>query len=217
MNNMIAFIWDLDGTLLDAYGVIVNSLHQIYFEQGIVLNKEEILHDVITESVPAFTTKIEAKYGVSFATLKDHYSDITHSQLKDIKLIKHAKEILEITKRYNVMNFIVTHRGVSTDFVLKNLQIYDYFKEIITSLSGFPRKPNPHAIDYLVDKYHLDKEKTYYIGDRVLDIECASNAGIKSIMYLPPSSEAKANGKETYIVKDLLEVEDIIKDVFYKS
>ena len=34
MDN-VAFIWDLDGTLIDSYGIIVNSLHQIYLEKGV--------------------------------------------------------------------------------------------------------------------------------------------------------------------------------------
>ena len=37
-----AMIWDLDGTLLDSYGVIVESLMLTIQEQGIVLSYDEI-------------------------------------------------------------------------------------------------------------------------------------------------------------------------------
>ena len=58
-----------------------------------------------------------------------------------------------------------------------------YFTEILTSQSGFARKPNPEAATYLLDKYQLDSEKTYYIGDRTLDVEFAQNSGIQSINF----------------------------------
>ena len=43
---------------------------------------------------------------------------------------------------------------------------------------------NPEGVDYLVDKYQLDRSETYYIGDRTLDVDLADNAGIGSINFL---------------------------------
>ena len=56
----ITFIWDLDGTLLDSYGIIVDSLHQIYYEKGIDLDKKEILVEVINESVSSSVQSSQA-------------------------------------------------------------------------------------------------------------------------------------------------------------
>ena len=39
-----------------------------------------------------------------------------------------------------------------------------YFTEILTSQSGFARKPNPEAATYLLDKYELDSEDLLYRG-----------------------------------------------------
>lgn len=57
-------------------------------------------------------------------------------------------------------------------------------------MSGFERKPHPQGIFYLLEKYHLDRDRTYYIGDRRLDVEVAENAGIKSINLAQPQSAA---------------------------
>ena len=64
---MLAFIWDLDGTLLDSYEIIVNSLYQIYHENGIELDKDVILDEIISESVSSFIEKMHEKHGVDFA------------------------------------------------------------------------------------------------------------------------------------------------------
>ena len=207
---MLAFIWDLDGTLIDSYEIIVDSLYQIYKEKGFDIDKKEILNDVINESVSFFIMKMEARFGVPFDDLKDRYSVISHNAKDNIKAMNHAKEILKYIKDNNIPNFVFTHRGVTTESVLKNIGIYEYFDEIVTSQSGFPRKPSPEGLTYIVNKYHLDKEHTYYVGDRKMDIMCANNAHIKSIMYIPVSSVAKATGKETYVIKDLLQIKDII-------
>ena len=208
---MLAFIWDLDGTLIDSYGVIVDSLYQIYKEKGFDIDKQEILHDVINESVSYFIMKMEARFGVPFEDLKDRYSIISHNAKNNIKAMKHAKEILKFIKDNNIPNYVFTHRGVTTESVLKNIGIYEYFDEIANSLSGFKRKPDPEGINFFVNKYHLDKNNTYYVGDRPMDILCADNAHVKSIMFMPTGSVAVPTGKETYIVKDLLQIKDIIK------
>lgn len=209
-NMKTAFIWDLDGTLLDSYDIIVSCLHQIYNEKGFDIDKKEILYDVINESVSAFIKKMEQRFGVPFDDLKDRYSIISHQEKINIKAMEHAKEILEILKANNIPNYVFTHRGVTTESVLKNIGLYDYFDEIVNSLNGFKRKPDPEGINYLLNKYNLSKDDTYYVGDRPMDIECANNAHIKSIMFIPNKSPAHPTGKETYVVKDLLEIEKII-------
>ena len=43
MDKNYAFIWDLDGTLLDSYGVIVSSMRLALEELGVRLSEREIL------------------------------------------------------------------------------------------------------------------------------------------------------------------------------
>ena len=207
---MVAFIWDLDGTLLDSYGVIVDSLYQIYKEKGVDIDKQDIFYDVINESVSFFIKKMEAKFGIPFDDLKDRYSIISGANKLNIKAMKHAKEILEYLKNKGIPNYVFTHRGTTTESVLTNTGLLPYFDEIVTSLNSFERKPHPGGLNYFIDKYNLNKEETYYVGDRPIDIECASNAHIKSIMFIPSGSPAKAIGKETYVIKDLLEIKEIV-------
>lgn len=205
-----AFIWDLNGTFLDSYHLIVNSLYTIYSEKGVIIPKEEILYEVINESVSSFIRKMEAKYGIPFKDLKDRYTNITHKKLLTITAMKRSKEILDYLNSKGIPNYVYTHRGVTTEKVLKHIGLYDSFKDIVSSLDNFKRKPDPEGLNYLIDKYHLDKNNTYYVGDRSLDIECANNAHIKSSMFIPKESPAKPTGKENYVIKDLLEIKEIL-------
>ena len=102
--------------------------------------------------------------------------------------------------------FVYTHRGASCLAILRQTGLLLYFTEVVTALDGFPRKPDPAAILYLMEKYHLSPAASFYVGDRSLDVEAANNAGIGSILFLDPSSPIKATGHETFVVKDLLEI-----------
>ena len=88
-----------------------------------------------------------------------------------------------------IQQFVYTHKGDNALTILRDLGLESYFTEILTSQSGFARKPNPEAATYLLDKYQLDPEKTYYIGDRTLDVEFAQNSGIQSINFLESTYE----------------------------
>ena len=205
-------IWDLDGTLIDSYGVIVNSLYQIYHEKGVEIDKKEILRVCINESVSAFIKQAETQFGIPFDALKDRYSNISHQEVLNIKAMEHAIEIMDYLHSNGFKNYVFTHRGVTTEIVLKNVKLFKYFDYIVNSQDGFARKPDPEGLNYIIDKFDLDRDNTYYVGDRPLDIECANNAHIKSIMFIPAYSPAKPTNKETYVVKDLLEIKEIINN-----
>ncbi len=205
-----AFIWDLDGTLLDSYGIIVDSLYKACLEFNIELDKKTILSEVITYSVGKFIKKTESESGIEFDKIKERFSEINESGKLDIKPMRNAFEILQFIKSHGIPSYVFTHKGASTEEVLRNTGLYGFFDEIITGKDGFKRKPDPSAVLYLIQKYDLIKDRTFYVGDRTLDVECAINAGIKSILYLPENGAGKPTGKETFVVKDLLAIKELI-------
>ena len=121
-----------------------------------------------------------------------------------------ALEILELLKKNGFSHYVLTHRGKTTLSVLEQLGIKSYFDEILTSESGFARKPDPDALEYLIRTHKLDPQRTYYVGDRQLDMACAKNAGISGILLRRPGDIDVADGTEDYIVSDLMQIADIV-------
>lgn len=206
-----AIIWDLDGTLLDSYHVIVESLRLAFAEFGVSMTYEYIWQYAITYSSSALINLVSGKIGVPAAEILSRYSHISGSKYTEIRLMPQARQTLERLSQLGVEHYVYTHRGRTTIPVLEHLGIDRYFKEVLTSRSGFPRKPAPDALLHLVERFNLSKEDTYYAGDRSLDMECASNAGIWGILYLPEGSRGAATGAESYIVRNLQDIVDIIK------
>ena len=209
-NGNKAVIWDLDGTLLDSYDVIVTSLYKTFREFGIELDKDEIHKKIIGKTVVDLFAEITDQYEIDLDAVRQRNAEISDAVKLEIKPVRHAAEILTFIRDCHIPNYVFTHRGASTEIVLKNTGLYDYFDEIVTGRDGFGRKPDPSALNYLVRKYSLDPDQTYYAGDRSIDVDCAVNAGVKSILYMPEDSVTQPTGRETFIVKDLLEIEDIL-------
>ena len=205
-----AVIWDLDGTLLDSYAVIVDSIYLAFQEFGITMTKEEIHQHTIRFSTKSLFHKTADEYGLSAQELQTRYARISGSKYKEIRKMEQAAEVLEALDARGVENYVFTHRGKTTLPVLDHLELTSFFKEIITSQSGFARKPDPEAIRYLIQKYALDPDNTWYVGDRGIDMEGAKNAGISGILYLPENSIDVSGGEETVIVKRLLEIASIV-------
>lgn len=205
-----ALIWDLDGTLFDSYKVIVPNARQTFLEFGIDYDADFILRYTLGISLGDLFVKTGEKYGCSPEALHKRYLELQAMRDGDIPPMLHAKEILQETSRMGIHNFVYTHKGNTAYDVLDRLGLRGYFTEIITGDSGFARKPDPEAIHYLMDKYGLAKEDTYYVGDRPMDIQCAANAEIKSILLQPEGNGGSRTGKEDHVICDLLEILDIV-------
>jgi len=106
-----------------------------------------------------------------------------------VVLMPGAREVLNWADEAGIQQFVYTHKGDNALTILRGLGLESYFTEILTSQSGFARKPSPEAAIYLVDKYQLNPDNTYYIGDRTLDVEFAENSGIQSINFLESTYE----------------------------
>ena len=203
-------IWDLDGTLFDSYDVIVESIYLTLKENGVDMPREEIRQHAIEFSIKSLLTNISLETGISTERMQQRYAQISGSRYLQIRPMVNAVQVLEKLQAEGVSNLVFTHRGKTTMPVLEHLNMSRFFSEIITSQSGFARKPNPEGLLYLIDKYHLDPATTYYVGDRSLDMDCAKNAGIPGILYLAPGCVDVSGGSETYIVRNLLDILKIL-------
>lgn len=175
------FIWDLDGTLLDSYEAILAGIQETYEQFDLPFDREEVKQFILRYSVKDLLVRDADKYGLD----SDELNRVRATSLKEkntqIPLMTGAVEILNWTAEQGIQNFVYTHKSDNAFQVLEDLGVRHHFTEILTSDSGFARKPSPEALLFLIEKYGLDKENTYYIGDRMLDVETAVNAGIHSI------------------------------------
>ena len=79
---MRAYIWDLDGTLLNSYGVIVEGAVRTAAEAGLDDSAEDVLKAVKQGSVSGYLRALSAECGKSTEALYERYRTVSHARMK---------------------------------------------------------------------------------------------------------------------------------------
>ena len=184
-----AFIWDLDGTLLDSYEAILSGIEETFGQFSIPYDKEKVREFILKYSVQDLLVQVAEERKLDVGVLNQVRAQSLAEKNAQVALMPGAREVLAWADQVGIRNFVYTHKGDNAFAILRDLGLESYFTEILTSQSGFARKPSPEAATYLLDKYQLNPDNTYYIGDRTLDVEFAQNSGIQSINFLESTYE----------------------------
>jgi len=185
----IAFIWDLDGTLLDSYEAILSGIEETFAQFSIPYDKEQMREFILKFSVQDLFVQVAEERKLDVEVLNQVRAQSLAEKNAQVVLMPGAREMLAWADQAGIQQFVYTHKGDNALTILRDLGVESYFTEILTSQSGFERKPSPEAATYLLDKYQLNHDNTYYIGDRTLDVEFAQNSGIQSINFLESTYE----------------------------
>ena len=202
-----AFIWDLDGTLLDSYEAILSGIEETYAQFSIPYDKEKVREFILKYSVQDLLVQVAEERKLDVEELNQVRAQSLSEKNAQVALMPGAREVLAWADQAGIQQFVYTHKGDNALTILRDLGLESYFTEILTSQSGFARKPSPEAAIYLLDKYQLNPENTYYIGDRTLDVEFAQNSGIQSINFLESSYEGNHRIQELADISRIFEAE----------
>ena len=202
-----AFIWDLDGTLLDSYEAILSGIEETFAQFSIPYDKEQVREFILKYSVQDLLVQMAEERKLDVGVLNQVRAQSLSEKNAQVALMPGAREVLAWADQVGIRNFVYTHKGDNAFAILRDLGLESYFTEILTSQSGFERKPSPEAATYLLDKYQLNPDKTYYIGDRTLDVEFAQNSGIQSINFLESIYEGNHRIQALVDIYHIFEVE----------
>ena len=203
----IAFIWDLDGTLLDSYEAILSGIEETFGQFAIPYDKEKVREFILKYSVQDLLVQVAEERKLDVEVLNQVRAQSLAEKNAQVVLMSGAREVLKWADATGIQQFVYTHKGDNAFTILRDLGLESYFMEILTSQSGFARKPSPEVANYLLDKYQLNHDNTYYIGDRNLDVEFAQNSGIQSINFLESIYEGNHRIQALVDISHIFEVE----------
>lgn len=184
-----AFIWDLDGTLLDSYEAILSGIEETFAQFSIPYDKEQVREFILKFSVQDLFVQVAEERKLDVEVLNQVRAQSLAEKNAQVVLMPGAPDVLAWAEESGIQQFVYTHKGDNALTILRDLGLESYFTEILTSQSGFARKPSSEAATYLIDKHQLNPDNTYYIGDRTLDVEFAQNSGIQSLNFLESTYE----------------------------
>ncbi len=135
---MVSYIWDLDGTLLDSYPVIIAAAIKAAADAGIHDDESVALRTAKQGMLSTYLNDVAERSGKTFEFLHKRYQKYTHEMDDRITLMEGAGEALERLRNAGATHDVFTHRGASSEPILKRLGIFGYFRDIVTNEAGFP-------------------------------------------------------------------------------
>ncbi|MBF0480003.1 MAG: HAD family hydrolase [Candidatus Omnitrophica bacterium] len=212
-NQMIKLvIFDLDGTIFDAYEAVWKSLNYAFAQFGYPLitlaqvkrsvghGERNLLAHFVAEKDIESVQKVYREYGAE-------------RFLDSVTLLPHAKETLLWLKAQGIRTGVASNRpGWSARMVLGVLKIADLFDQIVCGDEVLQMKPNPEAIFKILSAVKIDPGETVFVGDMDLDIQTGKNAGVKTFAVATGSSfkEELAEAKPDYLAEGLSELKQYI-------
>ena len=198
---MVNLIFDCDGTLVDSYDAITGRVHVALSRLGVECSMERIRELSLYENVGYCMETLAEEYSLDLGKLLEVHRSIP----EELDLITPYDHVVEVVSDPRFRCFVYTHRGPNCRGIFEKFGLMEHLTEVVDTSYGFRRKPDSQGIDYLVDKYQMDREQTYYVGDRHLDIECGMNAKVKTIFYNSSGLPIDASSAD-FVVHDLREI-----------
>lgn len=204
-------IWDFDGTLFDTYPSMARAFCETMQEAGVPAAYQEVF-DSMKIAISETVRRFQGRYGFGQEVLDAYRKRRIELELANVQPFPGAVEVLARVIAAGGDNFICTHRGDSIYALLRANGVDGYFKEITTSAHGFKRKPDPEAVQYLLDKHGMDPAETLMIGDRPLDVQAGQNAGTAGCFFDPSCADpdGAAYPPAQHQITDLRALFDII-------
>ena len=71
------------------------------------------------------------------------------------------------------------------------------------------RKPSPQFLFDARDEFDLDLGRSYLVGDKLIDLQCGWNAGVKASLLVRTGYGAKVEASQPSELKDAIVVDDL--------
>ncbi|WOO87745.1 HAD family hydrolase [Mollicutes bacterium LVI A0039] len=200
-------IWDLDGTLIDSSDVILEEVISVCNHFNININEKQLKTTLESQSISRYIKDLEKNCGLAENEIKSIFSANLIKRNKDLKLNNYAYEILVYLSELGIKCYVCTNKGKNTYEVLKELNIIHFFEDIITSNEVEQKKPSPEGILIILERYKIDPQSVYYIGDKPSDAEAANSAKVKSINLSVTTSDVNTRIDELIDIKKIIDKE----------
>ncbi len=187
-DNLKLVIFDLDGTLVDAYKAVAESLNYALGQMNYPsVNDEAIKRSVGWGDRHLIGTFIaKGDVGKALSIFRQHHA---RALKKGTTFLPGARQILEKLKTRKYILAVASNRPTRfTHIILKHLQIQNIFDYVLCGDKVARPKPAADILVKILTKFSLRPDEVLYVGDMTVDVETGNKAGIKTIAVLTGSS-----------------------------
>jgi len=196
MQNINLVIFDLDGTLIDAYAAIISSFNYVMRKLGLKPRSSGFIRrqvgwgdtSLLRSSVPELDLK------PALRLYRKHHK---LSLLSKSHLYPYAKKLLQQLKIKGCKLAVASNRPSKFSLILlRHLRIIDLFDYVLCADKLKRAKPDPEILDKIIRRFSIKKSQVLYVGDMVIDAQAGRRAGVKTIIVTSGSSSIAEIKKE---------------------
>jgi phosphoglycolate phosphatase len=178
----VLLIFDLDGTLIDSRLDLANAVNATRAEMGKPPLEHSIVYSYVGNGAPVLIRKAmgpdasdeDVKHALEFflAYYRDHAVD-------DTKLYPGVRESLDELYAAGMQLAVLTNKPVRiSEAIMKHFELVPMLFRIYGGNSFEQKKPHPVGIDKLRAEAGMSAERTWMVGDSIVDMQTARNAGV---------------------------------------
>lgn len=171
-------IFDLDGTLIDAYASVAETFN---YALG-VLGYPPVTLKKVKRAVGGGDRNLASKFvrdehiGELMKIYRENYMRFVSG---NIRLLSGCEELLSFLKIRNLRLGVATNRArFSVPRLMEELKIDKYFDIICTADDVSNPKPDPEMILNIINVFNSSREEVFYAGDMDIDFFAGLNAGV---------------------------------------
>jgi len=188
-------IFDLDGTLVDAYPAIVESFNFAMRKMGLPLRHPSVIRRAVGWGDQNLLKPFVAPELLTKALLfyRKHH---TASLKRGTRFLPGARAALAFLQRKGYKLAVASNRPTKfSHIILKHLKIKNNFDYILCGDKVDKAKPHPEILHRILKKLSVKPAEALYVGDMTVDVEAGNRAGVKTVAVLTGSSTKRELGR----------------------
>lgn len=179
-----AIIFDWDNTLVDTWPLIQNAIDVTMTKMG----REPWGLDKVKQKVgKSMRESFPAIFGDNWQEAGEIYKNHYHSNnLVNLVFLPGAINLINKLHELGITLFIVSNKiGTTLRKEVASLGLENKFFSVIGAADAAYDKPDKAPVDLALEGSDLNpsQDLIWFIGDTIVDIECAYNSGCQPVLY----------------------------------
>ncbi len=208
-------IFDLDGTLIDAYKPVERSINFTLRKFGFSPISAEQIKRTVGWGDRHLLQRFVGEENID-KVLNVYRRHHQTSLKKGSKTLPGVKKVLNYLKKEKYKTAVASNRPTKfSHIVMRHLGLKEHFHYVLCGDRVHRPKPYPDILKTILMKFDAHPSESLYVGDMTIDVQTGQRAAVKTVAVTTGSSTRKELQElnPLTVIDDIRELIDILQDL----